>query len=126
MKRAVELKNLNAAAREVYSPKDPGHLVRQVMKRPHIQIMFDRLIDDGKVLGVLRDQLEATSWNADKGEFVPDNSNRLKAVDLSLKVKGAYPQDAKFNIGGQSINFIITKSDQPSQGEVLEGEELSK
>jgi hypothetical protein len=124
VKRAVELKNLTKAVKEVYDTKHPNQLVKEIMKRPHIQIMFDRLIDDTKVVGVLRDQLEATAYNHDLKDFVPDNSSRLKAVDLSLKVKGAYPQDQKFNIGGQSINFIITKSDAPAQTEVIEGEEV--
>lgn len=128
VRKAIETKSLKKAAQAVYGNKVHGkesgaaamvHAERTA-KRPIVQALFDKYIDDEKVMMTLRDQLEAKEYNSNLEDWVPDNSSRLKAVDLSLKVRGAYPSDQKYTIGNQQVNFIITKSEASMPGEEVE------
>lgn len=102
-------------------PQSASTYGTQVLTRPKIQEVIDMYIKDEQVAVVLKEQLGATKMekNFETGDTmeVPDNSARLKAVDISLKVKGAYPTGNTFSADKQ-INFIVTKMESNERTDI--------
>jgi len=68
--------------------------IYEMMQRPAFKSALATLMDsqglgDDKLLEVLKGGLEATRTNA-RGEEIPDHATRLKALELSFKIKGSY------------------------------------
>jgi hypothetical protein len=86
------------------------------MKNPKILEILGNYVTDEDISRTLKDQLAAlkVSYTPEGRMEDPDNMARLKAVDIALKVKGAYPQDALKLGGGQgnTFNFIISKAEK--------------
>ena len=127
VKRAVELLDPTKAAKEIYATTDPANaraIASNVMKKKGVQLLLKKFIPDELVLQTVKDQLFAETPKGKDENLYPDNMARLKAADMALKLKGAYPTDAvKLNVGGGSqINFIVSRMD-PKE-EVIIGEEV--
>jgi hypothetical protein len=127
VKRAVELLDPTKAAQEVFATTDPANaraIASTTMKRKGVQLLLKKFIPDEMVLQTVKDQLFAETPKGKDENLYPDNMARLKAADIALKLKGAYPTDAvKLNVaGGSQINFIVTK--MAPEEEVIIGEEV--
>lgn len=119
------------AAMDVYK-SSTRDIARKTAKRnmdnPRILSILGNYVTDEDIAKTLKEQLEAkkVSYTPDGRMEDPDNMARLKAVDIALKVKGAYPQDALKLGGGQgnTFNFIISKAEKRilPEEEVLEGD----
>ncbi len=131
VKRFAETGNATQAVMEVYNPNKRVNakiIANRIMKNPGIQILLGRLISDEEALKTLKEQLGATTIKGKDDIEVPDNMARLKAVDITMKLKGAYPTDAiKLQISGQNqINFIVSKMDPSEEVNVIEGTEIKE
>ena len=131
VKRAIETLNPTQAEREVYLSKTNKYAknhASRLMKNPGIKILMEKMIPDSLVLDTVKAQLNAETIKGKNDEWVPDNMARLKAADISLKLKGAYPTDAiKLNVaGGSQINFIVSRMDPLEEVDVEEGVEVEK
>lgn len=125
VRRAVETCSPIQAVKEVYGPKKYAVMknhATQLMNNPGIKILMEKMIPDSLVLDTVKAQLNAETIKGKDDMWVPDNMARLKAADISLKLKGAYPTDAlKLNVGGGSqINFIVSKMDPSDEVDVKE------
>lgn len=131
LRRAVEISNPTQAVKDVYgtteNKKAKSH-AHKLMINPGIRILMEKMIPDSLVLDTVKEQLNAETIKGSRDMLVPDNMARLKAADISLKLKGAYPTDAiKLNVaGGSQINFIVSKMDPLEEVNVEEGVEVEK
>ncbi len=128
VKRVIETGNPTQAATEVYATHkrvNAAAIASKTMKNPGVQILLKKYISDEEVLQTLKDQLGATTIKGKDDIEVPDNMARLKAVDITMKLKGAYPTDAiKLQLSGTNqINFIVSRMDPSEEVNVIEGVE---
>lgn len=131
VRRALETCSPIQAVKEVYGPKKNTVMrnhANQLMRNPGIKILMEKMIPDSLVLDTVKAQLSAETIKGKDDEWVPDNMARLKAADITLKLKGAYPTDAiKLNVaGGSQINFIVSKMDPLDEVNVEEGVTVEK
>jgi hypothetical protein len=131
VKRTIETLNPTQAAMEVYNVKDrtvARTMATQNLNKKSIQILLDKYIPDTMVLETVKEQLFANTIKGKDDTEVPDNMARLKAADIALKLKGAYPTDAvKLQLSGQNqINFIVSKMDPSEEVKVVEAEEVEE
>jgi len=124
VRRVIETNNPTQAAMEVYNTTDRANArayASKVMGKKSIQILLNKYISDAEVLQTVKDQLKATTFKGKEADVeMADNMARLKAADIALKLKGAYPTDAmKLNVGGgNQINFIVTKMESKDEIDV--------
>ena len=101
-------------------------LAHRNMHNPKVLDLINKYVPDEKIGEVLRKQMDAKKMTKFGEE--DDNMAQLKATDMVLKVKGAYPMDAvKLNTGsGTTVNFVIERGegrDLSPITEVIDGEE---
>lgn len=67
---------------------------------------MDECLPKEKVVSVLAEQLEATETYISEGQAKerPDNQARLRAVDIALRLRGAYAAEKRDN---RNINFSL-------------------
>lgn len=99
------------------------------MHNPKILNLINKYVPDEKIGEVLKRQMDAKKQT--KFGLEDDNMAQLKATDMVLKVKGAYPSDAmKLGVGsGSTINFIIEQGkgrDISPITEAIDGEEVKE
>ena len=125
LKRYVETGNITQATMESFATTDRKNAVslgREVLAKKGVQKLLQKYISDDEVLQTVKDQLTAETPKGRSETMVPDNMARLKAADIALKLKGAYPTDAiKLNVGGGSqINFIVSRMEPKDEVDVME------
>jgi len=87
---------VSTAARQAgYTEHQATHSVYKMVARPSFQskiaaLMDDQGLDDNKLLGGLKDALEAV-----RPDGKPDHQVRLKALELSFKIKGSFAPERK-------------------------------
>jgi hypothetical protein len=128
VKRVIETGNPTQAAMEVYATKkrvNARAIAHATMQNPGVQILLKKYITDEEALQTLKEQLTATTIKGKDDIEVSDNMARLKAVDITMKLKGAYPTDAvKLQLSGNNqINFIVSRMDPSEEVNVIEGAE---
>ncbi len=120
------------AAKTAYPEATAGSattLAHRNMHNPKILDLINKYVPDEKIGEVLKRQMDAKKQT--KFGLEDDNMAQLKATDMVLKVKGAYPIDAvKLNTGsGTTVNFIIEQGkgrDISPITEVIDGEEATE
>ena len=131
-KEVAKSHNPNKAARIAYPDAQVNSartIAQRNMHNPKILDLINKYVPDEKIGEVLRKQMDAKKLTKFGEE--DDNMAQLKATDMVLKVKGAYPIDAvKLNTGsGTTVNFIIEQGkgrDISPITEVIDGEEATK
>jgi len=107
--------NPTEAARVAYpNSKNPDMMAVANMRKPKILALIEKHVLDVDVAVVLKEQLHAKKKIYDPSikSLIdePDNAARLKAVDIALKVKDAYPGGSGAGVGN-SFTFIVQKGE---------------